>query len=100
MASGNAQIEAAPRATLERRRDQPVGVLRQRRVGVQKNERVAGALRGAGIHWRAASARGRDDPVGERSRQIGRAVAGAAVDDDDLGAAGAKRRKRFAARQL
>ena len=95
MASGNAQIEAAPGAARQRRGDQPVGIVRQRRIGVQEEERIAGTERGARVQRRAASARGGDDPVGERSRQIGRAVAGAAVDDDDLGAARAQRRKRL-----
>ena len=56
MASGNAQVEAAPGAAGQRCIDQAIGSNGQRRVGVQEEERVAGAERGAGIHRRAAAA--------------------------------------------
>ena len=75
MPSGNAQIEAAPDAVREGRSNQAVGVWRQRRIGVQEKERVAAAERDARIQRRATSGRSRDHPVGERPRQIGRAVA-------------------------
>ena len=69
MASGNAQIETAPRAFAQRISDQRVGIFRQCRVGVEKKQRVAGAKRGAGVEWRAASARCGDHAVGKRLRQ-------------------------------
>ena len=72
MASGNAQVEAAPGAAGQRRSDQAVGIFGQRRVGVQEQQRVAGAERGAGVHRRAAAARNGDDAVGERLRQAAR----------------------------
>ncbi len=63
-----------PQARYEGRSNQTVGVWRQRRIGVQEKECVAAAERGARIQRRAASGRSRDHPVGERPRQIGRAV--------------------------
>ena len=92
--SGNAQVETAPRAACQGRIDQAIGAVRQRRVGVQEEERVAGAERGAGIHRRAAPAPDGDDAIGERLGEARGAVAAAAVGDDDLGAAGAQRRQR------
>ena len=94
MASGNAQVEAAPGAAGQRCIDQAIGSIGQRRVGVQEEERVAGAERGAGIHRRAAAAWHGDDAVGERPGKLRGAVVAAAVGDDDLGAAGAQRCER------
>ena len=93
MPSGNAQIETAPGAAHQRRGNEPVGILRQRRIGMQEKQRIAGAERGARVQRRAASARSGYHPIGERPRQVRRAVAGAAVDDNDFGAAGAQRRQ-------
>ncbi len=95
MASGDAQIEATPRPPRQRIGDQPIGVRRQRRVGMQEQECRAAAERGAGVHRRAAAARGGDDAVGEGSCKRGRAVAAAAVDHDHFGAAATQRRQRF-----
>ena len=95
MTSGNAQVETAPAAAGQCRVDQAVGAVRQRRVGVQEQQRTAAAERGAGIHRRAAAAPDGDDAVGERFCELRGAVAAATVGDDDLGAAGAKRRERL-----
>ena len=95
MTSGNAQVEAAPGAVRQCRIDQAVGAVRQRRVGVQEQQGIAGAERRAGIHRRAAAAPDGDDAVGERFCELRGAVAAATVGDDDLGAAGAQRRERL-----
>ena len=95
MPPGDTQIEAAPSAACERRGDQPAGIVRQSRIRVQEQERIAGAERRAGVHRRTAPVCRGNDAVGQRSRQLGRAVAGAAIDDDHLGAAGTQGRKRL-----
>ncbi len=77
----------------------PVGIVRQRRIGMQEQQRIAAAERGARIHRRAAAARSGDDAIGKGLRKARRAVAAAAIDDDDFGAARAQRRKRLQTRQ-
>ena len=87
-------VEAAPRAARggEAVEHDAVRAFRKARVGVQEEERVAGASR-AGVHLRRAAARRGEDAVGERRGERCRAVRAAAVDDDHLGTARAKRRR-------
>jgi len=73
---------------------QPVGVAGQMRVGVQEQQYVALRYTGAGVHLLGAPACGHDDAVGERAGEGERVIATAAVGDNHLDAAGAKRRQR------
>ena len=101
MATGDAQVETAPntaawpvrRAKRERRRDQVIGTVPQCCIGMKEEQHIAGAKRRPGIHRRAAVARTRDHAVGEGARQRGSAVAAAAIDHDDFGAASPQRRQ-------
>ena len=61
---------------------------------MQEQQHIAARDRRAGIHLRGAPACAGDDEIGERLRERDGVVRAAAVDDDDLGAARAQRRKR------
>ena len=87
MPPGNQQIETAPSAVRQGGSDEPVGIIRKRRVGVEEQQAIARGERDGRIHRRGAAARSGNDPVGERPRQVARAVARAAVDDNHLDAA-------------
>ncbi len=103
MPAGDAQVETAPnmaawpvrRAIRERRRDEVICTVRQRRIGMKEDERVGGSERGPGIHRRAAVARPRDHTIGKGARQRGSAVAAAAIDHDDFSAARPQWRERL-----
>ena len=71
-----------------------IGACRKTGVGVQEEQDVARRRVGAGVHLGRAAARRGEDAIGERPRRVRRAVAAAAVDDDDLVARGAKRLQR------
>jgi hypothetical protein len=102
MAAGDPQVEAAPRAAprpirrsvCERGCNQRVGMIRQRRIGMKKNEHITAAMRRPGIHRGAAVARAHDHAIRQGARQRHGCVA-AAANHDHLGAARPQRRQRL-----
>ncbi len=71
-----------------------VGVFRQHGIGMKKEEHVAACSPRAGVHLRRATAWGCDHRIRKLGRKLARAIAAAAVRDDDLDAARAQRRQR------
>jgi hypothetical protein len=72
-----------------------IGVRRQSCIGVQENERRALRSLRARVHLHGAAALASQHAVAERPREVGRAVAAAAVDEDHFVAARAQRRQRL-----
>jgi len=107
MPASDAQVETAPtaatspirRAACERGRNELVGTVRQRRIGMKEDEYFAAAERSPDLECRAAVARTGDDAIGERMRQRRGVVAAAAIDNNHFGAAGPQRRKRLQRRR-
>jgi hypothetical protein len=88
-------IEAAPGAPAPCKAVEhaPVGIGRQARIGMEKQQDIAARHGRAGIHLRGAPTRGCDDAIRPRLRKRHGAVGAAAVGHDDLGASRAQRRK-------
>ena len=68
---------------------------RKMRIRMQEDEDFSPRLARADVHLRGAAARRGDDPVAESGGELTRRVFAAAVDDDHLVAAPAKRRERL-----
>jgi len=68
---------------------------RKTRIRMQEDEDFSPRLARPGIHLRGAAARRDHDPVAESGGELARRVFAAAVDDDHLVAAPAKRRERL-----
>lgn len=84
-------VEPAPKETLH----EFIGIGRQAGVCMQENKHIPPGLSRAGVHLRGAAARRDHDPVAESGGELARRVFAAAVDDDHLVAAPAKRRERL-----
>ena len=72
-----------------------VGSGRQARVGVQEQQHIARCRARAGIHLRRAPARRDHDAVAKPRRELGRAIAAAAIHDNDFMPARAQRCERL-----
>ena len=90
----DSHVEAAPVRALERLRNQSVGRFRKQCVGVKKQQRIAARGARPGVHLDGAAARRFEQPVRKRHGEPRRGVPAAAVDHDDLNAAGAQRLER------
>ena len=97
MPAFNPDIEPAPLAAARSQsvRHKPRRIRRQPGIGVQEKKHLAERRLGTRVHLARPTARCREHPVGERRGPLRRAVAAAAVDDDDLVALSAKRLQRF-----
>ena len=73
--------------------NEAIGIRRQNTVAMQEHQNVARRRRGAGIHLLGTAARGGENAIGQRPRQIDRAVAAAAIHDNHLDTARAIIRK-------
>ena len=97
MTAGNTQVETAPSAVRSAARkcsgNEAIGIVRQRCIGMKKDQDIAAAERRAEVHRGAAVARAHNHPIRQGSRQRHGAVTAAAVHHDHFGAAGAQRRQ-------
>lgn len=95
-AAGDAYVKTAPgRPRGQRLGYQPVGIVRQQRVRVQKKQRVARSQLRTGVHLQGPAARRLNDLHAAGPCHGHRVIAAAAVGHNDLGAARAQRRQRL-----